>query len=184
VLEVDRGEHEAVGAPDLELAKALLLPPLGSRVIDLENPQATHEIVAAVGERVETGTKNHVLVDPAAYRLFDQVLREARADTDPAAEGHDVRAGKLTAKTLPEDRALITGEAESKIVVEDERRGFLAVKVTCHRSQDSGATRSPKRTAHRPTIAVGLARSRRRSGAKLTAGRRYRAGIVAVNSCI
>jgi hypothetical protein len=46
-------------------------------MIDLEDPEAVQQITTAVGEGIQAGAQDHVLLDAAGHRLLDQVLRES-----------------------------------------------------------------------------------------------------------
>jgi hypothetical protein len=64
-------------------------------MVDLEDPDAIHEIAAPVGEGVQAGAEDHVLPDAPADRLLDQVLGEPGPDAHPPAERQHMRPGQL-----------------------------------------------------------------------------------------
>jgi hypothetical protein len=45
-------------------------------MIDLEDPEAVQQITPPVGEGIQAGTQDHVLLDAPGHPLFNQVFRE------------------------------------------------------------------------------------------------------------
>jgi len=60
-LEIDRYELEILGHLVRRPGNSPLLEELTLRMVDLENPERGFQVLATQGERIETGSENHVL---------------------------------------------------------------------------------------------------------------------------
>jgi hypothetical protein len=107
------------GASSPSLGEPPLLPPLRTRLVDLEHAHRPRELGPALHERVETCAEDHVLRRAA---LGEQVLDEPRALHDARATRRRPRRCHVGA-LLPAGRR--RGEREADRVVEDVRRGVL-----------------------------------------------------------
>ena len=97
-LEVDRHQPQPLRNAEAELDQALPLPRLRSRLVDLEDAQPRRDFGPALGEGVQAGAEDDVLLDAAVGLLGDQVFDEAGPGHDRGAERPAWRFGCMSGR--------------------------------------------------------------------------------------
>jgi hypothetical protein len=86
-LEIDRDKLQERRDAEAEVDEALALPGLRTGPIHLEHEQPRGQFRAALGERIQAGSEDDVLLNATASLFRDQILEEAGAGHHGGAEG-------------------------------------------------------------------------------------------------
>jgi hypothetical protein len=105
-------------------------------MVHLEHAEPVQQAAAAVRERIEPCAQDHVLANTGVDRVFDRVLDEPPPGCSPTGETVQLLGGQLSPQLVGESRALESRELEGEGVVEDARRGALAVEAASHSRKD------------------------------------------------
>lgn len=118
---------QPVGQVKPALGQSLPLPGLGFRPVDLEDRQPTREFGRTRGERIQAGAQEHVLADPSAGLLGDQVLDGPGAGEDARPERPG--ADRVHVRPLP-PQLVPGGQPQTELIIEHVP-GIVDLDVPC-----------------------------------------------------